>query len=106
MEPVSYTAIVGLLCTVVGGIIGYVAFVRNKEKDDKTQGRQDGTILTELGYIKSGVDDLKSEQREQRKVNTDFIARITAVEAGVTQAHRRIDEQQKTIYELTHAKDE
>ena len=48
-------------------------------------------VLTEIGYIKSGVDDIKAEQREQRKTNTEMIARITAVESSAKQAHKRID---------------
>jgi hypothetical protein len=37
---------------------------------------KDGVMLTELGYIKSGVDDIKAEQREQRKINTEFYSRL------------------------------
>jgi hypothetical protein len=48
-------------------------------------------VLTELGYIKSGVDDIKAEQREQRKINTEFYSRLAAVEGSAKQAHHRID---------------
>jgi hypothetical protein len=43
-------------------------------------------MLTELGYIKSGVDDIKAEQREQRKINTEFYSRLAAVEGSAKQA--------------------
>lgn len=53
--------------------------------------KRDTTVLSEIGYIKSGVDDIKAEQREQRKTNTEFVSRLTAVEASTKQAHKRID---------------
>ena len=60
----------GLLCTLVGAVIGLITLLRNKTRDEKTEGRQDGVVLTELGYIKANTDEIKSEQREQRKINT------------------------------------
>ena len=82
---------VALLCTLVGGVIGIITFSRNKTKDDKSEGRQNGQMLTELGYIKSGIDDIKTEQREQRRINTEHATKLAAVEASVKQAHLRID---------------
>lgn len=80
-----------LLCTLVGGIIGIITFSRNKAKDDKSEGQQSGQMLTELGYIKSGIDDIKSEQREQRRINTETATKLASVEASAKQAHLRLD---------------
>ena len=46
--------------------------------------------MTEIGYIKSGIDDIKAEQREQRNTNTQFLERLTAVEASAKQAHKPV----------------
>ena len=100
------TVSIGLLCTVIGGIIGYASFIRSKAKDDKSEGRQSGVMLTELGYIKSGIDDIKSEQREQRKINTEMYSRMSAVEASVKQAHLRIDRIEGREYPAPHGEHE
>lgn len=84
-------AVIGIAGAILGGALSYVAFLRNSKKDSEADGKQSGTILTELGYIKGGIDDLKSENREQRKTNTEFISRLTAVESSAKQAHKRID---------------
>lgn len=84
-------AVIGIAGAILGGVLAYVAFLRNSKKDSEADGKQSGTILTELGYIKGGIDDLKSENREQRKTNTEFISRLTAVESSAKQAHKRID---------------
>ena len=82
---------IALLCTIVGGVIGVLTFSRNKAKDDRSEGRQSGQMLTELGYIKSGIDDIKTEQREQRRINTETATELAAVKASAKQAHLRID---------------
>lgn len=84
----SVVSVTGTVCAI---LFGYLAFVRNKGKDSREDAEQNGVVLTEIGYIKSGVDDIKAEQREQRKTNTEVIARITAVESSTKQAHKRID---------------
>lgn len=82
---------IGIICAVLGAAIGYTTFYRNKEKDDKSDGQQIGTVLTELGYIKSNTDEIKAEQRELRKTNTEFAGRLASVEASTKSAHHRID---------------
>ena len=76
----SAVSVISSVCAIV---FGYIAFVRN--------------ILTELGYIKGGIDDVKAEQREQRKTNTDFVGRLVSVEASAKQAHKRIDHIEQQI---------
>lgn len=82
---------IGIVCTLLGAGIAYAAYRLNVKKADKDEGRESGVVLTELGYIKSGIDDIKTEQKEQRKTNTEFIERLTAVEQSAKQAHKRID---------------
>ena len=90
MEEGILTAlsVISAVCAIV---FGYVAFVRNRDHDKTKEAKSDATILTELGYIKGGIDDVKAEQREQRKTNTEFVSRLTAVEQSTKQAHKRLD---------------
>jgi len=81
-------SVISTLCAIV---FGYLAFVRNRDSDKEKEAKSDATILTELGYIKGGIDDVKAEQREQRKTNTDFVGRLVSVEASAKQAHKRLD---------------
>ena len=84
--------IISLVVGAAGIIFGLVTLFRNKKQDDAAEGKATGTILSDIGYIKAGVDDIKSEQKEQRKTNIEFVARLTAVEESAKQAHKRIDE--------------
>ena len=84
--------IISLVVGVTGIVFGLVTLFRNKKQDDTETGQTTGTILSDIGYIKAGVDEIKAEQKEQRKTNIDLITRLTEVESSVKQAHKRIDE--------------
>ena len=45
----EWNIIVGAFCAIVGMALSYIAFSRNKSKDDQAAGQQIGVILTELG---------------------------------------------------------
>lgn len=76
---------------------GYIAFVRNRDKDKESNVKHDATVLTEIGYIKANTDEIKAEQKEQRKTNTEFVTRLTDVEASAKQAHKRLDHIEKRM---------
>lgn len=87
----EWNVIIGLVCTVLGAVIGYVTFIRNGKKESRDEGKESGAALSELGYIKSGVDDLKAEFRDMRKTNAEIVQRLAAVESSAKQAHHRLD---------------
>lgn len=88
----STATIVAIVAGIAGVVFGLVTLFRNKRQDDNKEGRESGTVLSDLGYIKAGVDEIKAEQKDQRKTNIELITRLTAVEESTKQAHKRIDE--------------
>lgn len=84
-------SLISLLGGIAGISFGLITFFRNKKSDDTTDGKKDGIVLTELGYIKSGVDDIKRKQEKQDEQNLVFVSRLTAVETSAKQAHKRLD---------------
>lgn len=85
------SAVLGLLGTVCAIVFSYSAFHRSRKKDDDNDGRESGTILTEIGYIKSGIDDIKRKQDKQEQQHIEVVSRLTAVEASAKQAHLRLN---------------
>lgn len=84
-QALTYTSV------ILNLILAYVAFMRNKKKDDETDGKHSGTMLTEIGYIKSGIDDIKKKQEKQDEQHLEIVSRLCSVEASAKQAHKRID---------------
>jgi len=60
-----FTTVLGIGGTVCAIVFGYIAFRRNNKSDDTAEGKKDGVLLTEIGYIKSGVDDIKRKQEKE-----------------------------------------
>lgn len=87
--------IIGAVVGLVGMAAGLISVVRNKKIDDKTEGKEGGIILTELGYIKAGVDDMKRDTREFRAEIQEIHDRVVRNEESCKQAHKRIDNLQK-----------
>ena len=94
-----FLAAIGACGTVCAIIFGYQAYKRNNKGDNRDEGKKDGVVLTELGYIKSNTDEIKAEQREQRKVNTTVEGRLAAVESSAKSAHHRIDRLEGVAHE-------
>lgn len=90
------TFVISTICTIAGiavtALFSYLAFHRNSKKDSQDEGENKGVMMSDIGYIKAGVDDLKREHRETAATVGRLSERITRVEESTKQAHKRIDE--------------
>lgn len=91
-----YTFTITTIFTIAGIILtalfSYIAYQRAIKKDSKDEGENKGVIMSDIGYIKAGVDDLKRENRETAAKLGGLSERITRCEESCKQAHHRIDE--------------
>ena len=97
--------IIGILGTLTAIVVGISNMSRNKVKDSEETGHQSGQVMSELGYVKSGIDDIKNEMRDQRQTNMQFMERLSAVESSTKQAHHRIDQNSTRIDQIQQGKD-
>lgn len=86
------TVDIAILISLIGLALSVGTFFIGRTTAAKSAGKQDGTMLTEIGYIKANTDEIKAEQKEQRKTNSEYAQRLTAVEESAKSAHKRIDE--------------
>lgn len=82
---------VSIVAGVAGVVFGIVAIARNRRQDNTEAGERSGEIMSELGYIKSGVDDVKRKQEKSDDTIMGFMKELTAVQESTKQAHKRID---------------
>lgn len=88
VDPVTLISIIGGIAGIVFGVITYA---RNRRQDNTDEGKRTGAIMSELGYIKSGVDDVKRKQEKSDDTIMGFMKELTAVQESTKQAHKRID---------------
>ena len=88
---IELTALIALSCTVLGATIGLAGHRRNSRKDIAEEAKGNAVILTELGYVKSGIDDIKRKQESQDAQVTNMSVEVAKIKASTESAHKRID---------------
>lgn len=84
MDITLIISLAGVGCTVLGAILGY-------KNGLKKEGHAEGSLRSDIGYIKSSVDDLKNEQRNFNGLHYELAERVAKVETSDKSAHHRID---------------
>lgn len=60
--------------------IALASFYLGRVSTEKEDGAKEGSIMTEIGYIKSGIDDIKHWQRDEEKQRLDIQKRLAILE--------------------------
>ena len=76
-----------ILIAVAGCAVSVGTFCIGRMTAAKNSGKEYGVMLTEIGYIKSGVDDMKRKMEQSDKRYTDLTARVTALEEKMNIYH-------------------
>ena len=85
------TVEIGVLIAVGGFILSIMGYQLNKQKELKTDTRQDAQIKAQLDYIGKGVDDIRIDLKANEKQIGALSERVTRVEESSKQAHKRLD---------------
>lgn len=74
-----------------GEIAEYLAFARNSKKDSADAGKESGTVLTEIGYIKANTDDIKRKQEKQDETLVKMTERVVKLEGDSARTNKRLE---------------
>lgn len=75
------------LTTIIGFALSVGTFFIGRLTASRNDGKQEGQILTELGYIKSGVDDTKRKLESMEKSYHNLEGRVARLEEKVSIYH-------------------
>ena len=92
-------ALIGILCTVLGAVIGVLSYNRNRDKDVKNDASDSAVIRTKLDNINSGVESIRIDIKAQEMRVTDLSERVIRVEESTKQAHKRMDKVEGIVHE-------
>lgn len=81
----------GLLCSLLGAVLGFIGFMRYKREDTKEETSSFTKVETKIDYISKGVDDIRLDIKSQDRKIVDIVQRLTRVEESAKSAHHRID---------------
>ncbi len=81
-----------IVIAVIGCLIAVVTFFLGRQSASKTEGREAGQILSEIGYLKRGIDDIKSDFKDQCKSADVLRDRVTIIERDLKTVFASLNE--------------
>lgn len=85
------TVTIGFLIGVITFFIGYLTFLKNRDKDTRSDAKRDATLETKIDMIAVGVDTIKVDMRANEKRISEISEQLIRTDESAKQAHRRID---------------
>lgn len=76
-----------LIIGILGLALSLGTFFIGRVTAAKNSGQEYGVMLTEIGYIKSGVDDMKKKMEQSDRRYVDLAERVTSLEEGMRIYH-------------------
>lgn len=85
----SIISVIGTLSSI---LFAYLAFKRNNKHEDKNEGKSQGVLISDVGYIKSSIDRIERNLDKVEERYHELLSRLVKVEQSVASAHKRIDD--------------
>lgn len=76
----SVISIVGTLSSI---LFAFLAFRRNDKGDNKQEGKNEGVLISDVGYIKSSIDRIEKTLDKFEEKYDDLRSRIIKIEQKV-----------------------
>ncbi len=83
---------VSLAASISGIVFAFLAFKRSERQDQKSAGKNEGFIMSDIGYIKACVDRMEKNLTSVDERYRNLVERLAKVEEGLLNAEKRMDD--------------
>ena len=73
-------SLVGFLASLSSIIFAYLAFKRSNKEEDKSEGKTEGVMFSDIGYIKACVDRVEKNLNKVDERYRNILERLAKVE--------------------------
>lgn len=94
MEASIVVTAIGLCASVSSIVFSLLAFKRSERQDQRKEGKNEGLIMSDIGYIKACVDRVEKNITRVDETYKNVIERLAKVEESVAHITKRVDDQQ------------
>lgn len=88
--------LVGFFASISSIIFAFLAFKRSERKEQKDDGKTEGVMFSDIGYIKACIDRVEKNLNKVDERDRGIVERLAKVEESVVNVTKRVDE----IYKL------
>ncbi len=84
--------VIGIIGTLSSIFFTYLACRRNSHQDHRNDGKNEGTMFSDIGYIKACVDRVEKNLNSVDERYRNIAERLAKVEEAVANVIKRVDE--------------
>lgn len=95
MSTEIIVTIIGVTSSITNIIFGYLALKRSNRKEERVEGKNEGEMIADIGYIKSCVERVEKNLNKVDERYRNIIERIARLEETVANVTKRVDKIQK-----------
>ena len=85
-------SILGLVTSLLSIMFAFLAFKRSEKHDIKKEGKNEGLILSDIGYIKACVDRMEKNITSVDERYREVLERLSRVEEGLDNTKKVVNE--------------
>ena len=85
------TVTIGFITGLITFFIGYLSFMKNRDKDTRIDAHRDAKIESKIDMVISGVDVIKQDLKESEKKISDINEHIIRTDESLKQGLKRLD---------------
>ena len=86
----DWKTVISCLSSALAAAIAALTLRRNLGRDARDDAGHDAAVLVELGYIKSGIEEVKAAQQRVSEQYNELVARVAILEASDAEIKRRM----------------
>lgn len=88
--------VISVIGTLSSILFAYLAFRRADRKEDKNAGKNEGILISDLGYIKSSTERIEKRLDKLDNSHTDLHTRVVVLESEVKNLLKRRQNNNRT----------
>ncbi len=92
MDASIVIATIGLCASLLSVVFAALASKRNERQDNKSEGKSEGLIMSDIGYIKSSVERMEKNLTSVDERYRNIVERVAKTEENLVNVHKRLDE--------------
>ena len=85
-------SLLGFITSIISTSIAYLAFKKTEKEVNKTDGKTEGVMFSDIGYIKACVDRVEKNLNKVDERDRNIIERLSKVEESLINVTKRVDE--------------
>ena len=91
MEVKNLITFIGLIASLSSIVFAFLAYKRSVQEQNRKEGKNEGLILSDIGYIKACVDRVEKNLVKVDEKYQMVVERLVKVEETVANLEKRVD---------------